>query len=490
MSTSPVTAAPTRITRDTKIVATLGPASSSPEVLERLLRAGVNVVRLNFSHGSAQDHLDRAKLVREISQKVGKEVAIMADLQGPKIRVGKFAEGKVQLEIGAPFVLDASRVEPGDIHGVGLDYKELPRDVKPGDVLLLNDGLMVLTVQKVLGEAIHTIVKIGGELSNNKGINRQGGGLSAPALTAKDMDDIKTAMALQADYVAVSFPKNATDMEMARQLCGVAGLAQRHKPGLIAKIERVEAIQPGVLESILDASDGIMVARGDLAVEVGNAAVPALQKRMIKLALAKDKVVITATQMMESMIQNPVPTRAEVSDVANAVLDGTDAVMLSAETASGKYPVETVEAMASICLEAELAEHIELDGDFINKTFARIDQTIAMGALFTAHHLGCKAIIALTESGSTPLWMSRHKTHTPVYALTARLATQRKMALYRNVRPLLMDASNDRDTALSQAEAELKRRGLLRTGDVYAITCGEPMGHPGGTNMLKIVRVA
>jgi pyruvate kinase len=479
-----------RITRDTKIVATLGPASSSPEVLERLLRAGVNVVRLNFSHGTAQDHIDRAALVREISKKVGKEVAIMADLQGPKIRVGKFKDGKVQLEIGKPFVLDASRAEPGDINGVGLDYKELPRDVRAGDVLLLNDGLIVLTVDKVVGEAIHTKVKIGGELSNNKGINRQGGGLSAPALTAKDMDDIKTAMALQADYVAVSFPKNATDMEMARQLCGVAGQPHRHKPGLIAKIERVEAIQPGVLESILDASDGIMVARGDLAVEVGNAAVPALQKRMIKLALAKDKVVITATQMMESMIQNPVPTRAEVSDVANAVLDGTDAVMLSAETASGKYPVETVEAMASICLEAELAEHIELDGDFINKTFARIDQTIAMGALFTAHHLGCKAIIALTESGSTALWMSRHKTHTPVYALTAKLATQRRMALYRNVRPLLMDSSNDRDAALAQAEAELKRRGLLRAGDVYAITCGEPMGHPGGTNMLKIVRVA
>lgn len=253
----------TRITRDTKIVATLGPASSSPEVLERMLRAGVNVVRLNFSHGTAQDHIDRATLVREISKKVGKEVAIMADLQGPKIRVGKFAQGKVQLEIGAPFVLDASRTEPGDLGGVGLDYKELPRDVRPEDVLLLNDGLIVLIVQKVVGEAIHTTVKIGGELSNNKGINRQGGGLSAPALTAKDMDDIKTAMALLADYVAISFPKNATDMEMARQLCNVAGQAHKHRPGLIAKIERVEAIQPGVLESILQASDGIMVARGD-----------------------------------------------------------------------------------------------------------------------------------------------------------------------------------------------------------------------------------
>jgi pyruvate kinase len=310
--------------RATKIVATLGPASSDPALLEAMIRAGVNVVRLNFSHGKAQDHVDRARLVREASQRAGREVAIMADLQGPKIRVGKFVEGKVMLEPGAAFVLDASRTELGDIHGVGLDYKELPRDVKAGDVLLLNDGLIVLTVNAVKGEQVQTTVKLGGELSNNKGINKQGGGLTAPALTAKDMDDIKTAMSFQADYVAVSFPKNATDMEMARQLCNVAGAEYGHKTGLIAKIERAEAIPH--LEAILKASDGIMVARGDLAVEVGNAAVPALQKRMIKLAKVHDKVVITATQMMESMITNPVPTRAEVSDVANAVLDGTDAV--------------------------------------------------------------------------------------------------------------------------------------------------------------------
>ena len=307
------------MTRATKIVATLGPASNTPAMLEALLQAGVNVVRLNFSHGKAQDHIDLAALVREAAIRVGVEVAIMADLQGPKIRVGKFAEGKVQLVSGEKFVLDASRSEPGDIDGVGLDYKELPRDVKAGDVLLLNDGLIVLKVDRVIGEAVHTTVKLGGELSNNKGINKQGGGLTAPALTAKDMEDIKTAMSFQADYVAVSFPKNATDMEMARQLCNVAAAQYKHKPGLIAKIERAEAIPN--LEEILRVSDGIMVARGDLAVEVGNAAVPALQKRMIKLARAQDKVVITATQMMESMILNPVPTRAEVSDVANAVLD-------------------------------------------------------------------------------------------------------------------------------------------------------------------------
>ena len=474
--------------RSTKIVATLGPASNTPEILEEMIRAGVNVVRLNFSHGTAQDHMDRALMVREAAKRAGREVAIMADLQGPKIRVGKFAQGKVMLESGQPFVLDASRTEMGDIHGVGLDYKELPRDVVAGDVLLLNDGLIVLTVDKVVGEQVHTTVKMGGELSNNKGINKKGGGLTAPALTAKDMDDIKTAMSFQADFLAVSFPKNATDMEMARQLANVAAAQYKHKPGLIAKIERAEAIPR--LEEILRASDGIMVARGDLAVEVGNATVPALQKRMIKMAREMDKVVITATQMMESMITNPVPTRAEVSDVANAVLDGTDAVMLSAETAAGKYPLETVIEMAQICLAAESAELVELDADFTGKTFSRIDQTIAMGALFTAHHLGAKAIVALTESGSTVLWMSRHRIHIPIYALTTQQSTQRKMALYRNVRPLLMDTSADRDTALAQAEAHLKSRGIMQAGDVYAITCGEPMGSPGGTNMLKICKVA
>ncbi len=439
--------------RATKIVATLGPASSDPQLLEAMIRAGVNVVRLNFSHGKAQDHIDRAATVRAAAQRAGREVAIMADLQGPKIRVGKFADGKVFLEPGAKFVLDASRTEPGDINGVGLDYKELPRDVKAADL-------------------------------NNKGINKQGGGLTAPALTAKDMEDIRTAMSFQADYVAVSFPKNATDMEMARQLCNVAAAEYRHKPGLIAKIERAEAIPH--LEAILRASDGIMVARGDLAVEVGNAAVPALQKKMIRMARDMDKVVITATQMMESMITNPVPTRAEVSDVANAVLDGTDAVMLSAETAAGRYPLETVEEMAKICAAAEAAEDHQLDADFTGQTFRRIDQSIAMGALFTAHHLGAKAIVAMTDSGATALWMSRHRIHIPIYALTPKVATQRKMAMYRNVRPLLMDTSADRDTALEQAEGHLKSRNIVQKGDVYAITCGEPMGAPGGTNMLKI----
>jgi len=473
--------------RATKIVATLGPASSSPEVLDRMIRAGVDVVRMNFSHGKAQDHIDRATLVREVARRAGREVAIMADLQGPKIRVGKFEGDKTLLEAGQKFILDGGCTELGTNERVGLDYKELPRDVKAGDVLLLNDGLLKLIVDAVRGDEVHTTVVVGGVLSNNKGINKAGGGLTAPALTGKDMEDIKTAMSFQCEYLAVSFPKTATDMEMARQLANVAGEPWRHKPQLIAKIERSEAIP--ALEGILKASDGIMVARGDLAIEVGNAAVPALQKRMIKMAREMDRVVITATQMMESMIVNPVPTRAEVSDVANAVLDGTDAVMLSAETAAGNYPVETIEMMASICVEAEAAEEIALDASFTNKQFARIDQSIAMGALFTAYHLGCKAILALTESGSTALWMSRHRIHVPIYGLTSQLTSQRRMALYRNVSPMLMPNFADRDEALAKAEALLVESGVLSVGDTYAITCGEPMGHPGGTNMLKVCRV-
>ena len=474
--------------RATKIVSTLGPASSEPALLEQMIRAGVNVVRLNFSHGKAQDHIDRAQLVREAAQRAGCEVAIMADLQGPKIRVGKFADNKVLLVTGQSFVLDAARTELGDAQGVGLDYKELPQDVKACDVLVLNDGMIVMQVQAVKGPAVHCTVTQGGELSNNKGINKKGGGLTAPALTAKDMEDIKTAMSFRADYVAVSFPQNATDMEMARQLCNVAAAELGHKPHLIAKIERAEAIPN--LEEILRASDGIMVARGDLAIEVGNAAVPALQKRMIRMAHDMDKTVITATHMMESMIHNPMPTRAEVSDVANAVLDGSDAVMTSAETAAGKFPLETVVEMAAVCVAAEEAEEVELDADFLGKTFSRIDQSIAMGALFTAYHMGVKAIVALTESGSTALWMSRHKIHIPIYALTSREATQRKMTLYRNVTPLLMPTSNDRDTAMREAETSLKQKGILKSGDRYVITCGEPMGAPGGTNMLKICLVA
>ena len=474
--------------RATKIVATLGPASSSAEVLKKLMEAGVDVVRLNFSHGTAADHQARARLVREVSKAAGREVAIMADLQGPKIRVGKFENNKIILKAGEKFTLDAN-CTLGDQTKVGLDYKNLPNDVRVGDKLLLNDGLLVIRVEGVEGSCIHTIVELGGELSNNKGINRAGGGLTAPALTDKDKEDLKTAVALGADYIAISFPKNAEDMKIARGLADAASKEFGHKAKLIAKIERAEAVMPGVLEEILEVSDGIMVARGDLAVEVGNASVPALQKRMIRLAREANKVVITATQMMESMIQNPVPTRAEVSDVANAVLDGTDAVMLSAETASGQYPIETVLQMAAICLEAEKTEVHHLDADFFDQKFTRIDQSIAFGALFTAYHLGVKAIAALTDSGSTALWMSRHKIQVPIFAMTTKLASQRAMTLYRNVHPLHLDTSNDRDTALEQAEVRIKKLGVVAAGDAIVLTVGEPMGQVGGTNTLKIVNV-
>ncbi len=472
--------------RSTKIVATLGPASSDMNVLQRMIAAGVDVVRFNFSHGTAEDHLKRAQLVREVATACGREVAIMADLQGPKIRVGKFADGKVQLTPGRPFILDAS-AELGNAERVGLDYKDLPRDVKAGDVLLLNDGLIVLDVERVVGTAIHTMVRIGGVLSNNKGINKQGGGLTAPALTAKDVRDIETAMACGADYVAVSFVKNRTDVEMARQLATIAGEKHGVKPLIIAKIERAEAIP--MLKEILDATDGIMVARGDLAVEVGNAAVPALQKKMIKMARETNKLAITATQMMESMIVNAVPTRAEVSDVANAVLDGTDAVMLSAETAAGSYPVETVEAMVSIVKEADRSEEVELDSQFLHRTFARVDQSIAYGALFTAYHLRCAAICTLTESGSTTLWMSRQDVDVPIYALTPSVQTQRRLSLYRNVHPVFLPKTEDRDAALRLAEQILLKHGVVNRGDLIVLTIGEPMGQPGGTNTLKIVRV-
>jgi pyruvate kinase len=471
------------MSRHTKIVATLGPASSDPQVLERMIRAGVDVVRLNFSHGKAEDHVARANMVREAAARVGRPVGILADLQGPKIRVGKFADGKITLEKGYHFILDA-KCELGDLQRVGLDYKDLPKDVSAGNVLLLDDGRIVLDVVRVLGAEIFTTVRHGGELSNNKGINRQGGGLSAPALTAKDMDDIRTAASMGADYLAISFPKSAADMYMAKQLINAAG----GHALTIAKIERVEAV--AALEEIIDASDGVMVARGDLAVEVGDAAVPALQKRMIRMAREKNKLAITATQMMESMIVSPVPTRAEVSDVANAVLDGTDAVMLSAETAAGKYPVETIESMARICLEAEKSAEVTLEREFLNRVFTRIDQSIAMAAIWTAHHLKVKAIAALTESGSTALWMSRLNCGVPVYALTPVAAAQTKMCLYRAVFPLLMKQMHtDRDALLYDAEQLLIEAGVVENGDLIALTIGEPIGTPGGTNTLKIVRV-
>jgi pyruvate kinase len=441
------------------------------------------VVRFNFSHGTADDHRARAAGIRAAAAKVGRTVGILGDLQGPKIRVGKFEQGKVSLPAGSPFILDA-QCPLGNEERVGLDYKDLPKDVASGDVLLLDDGRLKLEVVAVRGHEIHTKVLVGGVLSNNKGINRQGGGLTAPALTAKDMDEIRTAAEIGVDFVAVSFPKNAADMTLARQLLRAAGSSAP----LIAKIERVEAVDN--MAEILDASDGVMVARGDLAVEVGDASVPALQKRMIRLARDKNKLTITATQMMESMIRSPIPTRAEVSDVANAVLDGTDAVMLSAETASGDYPVETVESMARICVEAERSAQVKLDREFLDRVFTRIDQSIAMAAIWTASHLRVKAIAALTQTGSTALWMSRLNCGVPIYALTPDDGVVGRMALYRGVCPLPMKQQHsDRDRLLAEAEQLLIDRGVAELGELIALTIGEPIGSTGGTNTLKIVRV-
>jgi pyruvate kinase len=470
--------------RTTKIVATLGPASSTPAVLNQLVAAGIDVVRLNFSHGTADDHRSRMENLRLAMSAHGRTVAVMADLQGPKIRVGKFAGGKVSLKPGQDFVL-AAKCELGDSGRVGLDYPELVDDVAVGDVLLLDDGRVVMDVVAVTIDEIHCTVRHGGELSNNKGINKQGGGLSAPALTAKDKEDIRTAASLKVDYVAVSFPKSGDDMRRARKLLTNAGSTAL----IIAKIERVEAIQN--LEDILDACDGVMVARGDLAVEVGDAAVPALQKRIIRKAREHNRFVITATQMMESMIHSPVPTRAEVSDVANAVLDGTDAVMLSAETAAGEYPVETVEAMARICLEAEKSDAVSLEKQFLDRVFTRIDQSIAMAALFAASHLHVKAIASLTESGSTALWMSRLNVGVPIYALTQDVRTRYKVCIFKGVYPVMMrQTGHNRDELLREAEEQLIRAGAVKPGDLIVLTIGEPIGTPGGTNTLKIVQVS
>ena len=472
----------------TKIVATLGPASDTVDIIAAMIEAGCDVFRLNFSHGTAEDHAGRAARVREAAARVGREVAIMGDLQGPKIRVGKFENGKAMLVAGEPFLLDAAldnKAPVSNSQQASLDYKELPQDVKSGDTLLLADGLIQLKVVKVVGDKVHTIIELGGELSNNKGINKMGGGLTAHALPAKDLDDIKIAVAIEVDYLAISFPKSANDMQTARTILTACG----GKAKLIAKIERAEAIVPQTLDEIIDASDGIMVARGDLAIEVGNAAVPALQKRMIKRARERNKLTITATQMMESMITAPVPTRAEVSDVANAVLDGTDAVMLSAESATGRYPVETIRTMTAIALAAERSQEYELDSDFIHQQFVRVDQAIAMAALFTAFHLKAKAIAALSQSGSTALWMSRHDSGVPIYALTPEVGSARRAALYRGVRPVVVPFDSDRETALLAAENALTSRGAAETGDLIVLSCGEPMGKSGGTNALKVVRV-
>lgn len=471
--------------RRTKIVATLGPATDTAEMMEKILIAGVDVVRLNFSHGTAQDQQNRVELVRKISAKINQEVAILADLQGPKIRIARFKDKKVELREGAEFCLDANLAkEVGDEKTVGIDYKELPQDVRAGDTLLLDDGRLVFKVKQVIEQKIICNVIVGGSLSNNKGINRLGGGLSAKALTEKDKEDIKTAVSLNVDYIAISFPRSAADVEEAKQLIAAAG----GKQDVIAKIERAEAVN--ALDEIIIASSGAMVARGDLGVEIGDAELPRVQKQIIHQCRSQDKVVITATQMMESMIENAIPTRAEVFDVANAVIDGTDAVMLSAETATGKHPDKVVEAMARICFGAEKQKSTQISGHRVECRFKRADEAIAMATMYTANHLNIAGILALTESGSTPLWMSRIRSGIPIFALCRTDVIRRKMKLFRGVYPLAFDVTKMERHVLNHAAVELvEKLGYIKQGELVILTKGDQMGVVGGANAMKILEV-
>ncbi|HUO82636.1 MAG TPA: pyruvate kinase [Gammaproteobacteria bacterium] len=472
--------------RRTKIVVTLGPATDDPAVLAEILRAGANVVRVNFSHGTADDVERRVALVRNVAAGLGRDVGILGDLRGPKIRTRRFADGSIELSRGDRFVLDVSLGEDaGTAAGVGVTYPQLAQDVSAGDTLLLDDGHIVLDVEAVEGPRVICRVTAGGRLSNAKGINRQGGGLSAAALTEKDREDIRTAAALELDYLAVSFPREAADIELARRLFREVGGEGR----IVAKIERAEAVQN--IESIIDASDVIMVARGDLGVEVGYAELTGLQKRIIRLTRTHNRIVITATQMMESMVNSPIPTRAEVSDVANAVMDGSDAVMLSGETAIGRYPVKAVEAMAEVCRGAE-KHHLPRgrSSHRMDDSFRYIDEAIAMAVMYTANHLNVSAIIALTESGSTALWMSRIRSDIPIFAFTRHEATRRRVTLYRGVYPVPFDIVHTEAQLVYQAVFDqLLDLELVNVGDLVVFTKGDLKGVAGGTNAMKILKV-
>jgi len=473
--------------RRTKIVATLGPATDDVDVLFEMCRAGLDVARINFSHGKAQDHLRRIELLREASVRAGRYVAILGDLAGPKIRIESFVDGAVQLVDGQSFALDtALDKNAGNSREVGVAYKELVADVAAGDTLLLNDGLIVLQVVAVSGTRIETRVTAGGELSNRKGLNRKGGGISAPALTDKDREDIRFAAANNIDYLALSFVRDASDVIQARELVRAAGGAFTR---IVAKIERHEAVVQ--LAGIVEAADVIMVARGDLGVEMGHAALTGLQKTIIQETRRRSRVVITATQMMESMIQNPVPTRAEVSDVANAVLDGTDAVMLSAETAAGKYPVKAVAAMAEVIQGAE-TYHLSQNRSHErhDMRFTQSEEAIAHAVMYTANHLDVRAIVALTESGATTLWMSRLRSDIPIYAFTRHEGTRRRVTLYRGVYPVSFDVQPDDNVPLPQRVFDmLLDLRIVDEGDQIILTKGELSGVQGGTNSMQILRV-
>ena len=471
--------------RRTKIVATLGPGSSSSEVILEMIRAGVDVFRLNFSHGSHEEQKHRVDLIRECSESTGRIVGILADLQGPKIRTHKFKDGVVQLIRGETFILDAALGKnEGTQERVGLAYKNLPKDVKKGDTLLLDDGRVELEVSEVVGDEVRCTVIYSCVLSNNKGINLKGGGLSAPALTDKDKEDLVAAVAMDVDYVALSFARTAADVNQCRELV----VAEGSDAGIVTKVERAEAIEN--IDEIVEASDVIMVARGDLGVEMGDAELPALQKSLIKKARAMNRVVITATQMMESMIDSPIPTRAEVFDVANSVLDGTDAVMLSGETAVGRYPAKTVQAMGRICEHAELQRVAMTSDHRVDLVFGRVDEAIAMATMYTANHLKMNAIASMTESGATVLWMSRISSGIPIYALTPRLRTLSRVTLYRGVYPLRADFTNlpAEDVTIGVVEL-MKSKGIVESGDRIVLTRGDMLGDQGGSNIMKIVSV-
>jgi pyruvate kinase len=473
--------------RRTKIVATLGPATDDLDVLVEMCHAGLDVARINFSHGTQQDHLRRLELLREAMRRTGRYVAVLGDLSGPKIRIESFVAGAAQLVEGQAFALDtALDKKSGNEREVGVAYKELVADVAAGDTLLLNDGLIVLEVLAVQGTRIETRVVAGGELSNRKGLNRKGGGISAPALTDKDREDIVFAAAQHIDYVALSFVRDAEDLHQARALLRAAG---GNFTRLVAKIERHEAVAQ--LGGIIDATDVVMVARGDLGVEMGHAALTGLQKTIIHETRMRNRITITATQMMESMIQNPVPTRAEVSDVANAVLDGTDAVMLSAETATGKYPVKAVAAMAEVIQGAEtyhLSQSRPRERSDI--TFTQTEEAIAHAVMYTANHLNVRAIVALTESGATTLWMSRLRSDIPIYAFTRHEGTRRRVTLYRGVYPVSFDVQPNDDVPLAQRVFDmLLDLRIVDEGDQVILTKGDLSGVQGGTNSMQILRV-
>ncbi|GHD46406.1 pyruvate kinase [Marinobacter persicus] len=475
--------------RRTKIVATLGPATDSPDMLENVIAAGVDVTRLNFSHGSAEEHMERARRVRETAARQGRFVALLADLQGPKLRIARFANNKINLTRGQSFVLDASMdKDAGTEERVGIDYENLINDVSPGDVLVLDDGRIEMEVTGVDDHSITSRVLIGGPLSNNKGLNKRGGGLSANALTDKDKRDIVTAARLGADYVAVSFVRTADDMHTARQLLREAG----SEAGLVAKIERAELAHDNeALDDVIRASDAVMVARGDLAVEIGDAELVAVQKHIIARARVLNRAVITATQMMESMITNPMPTRAEVSDVANAVMDYTDAVMLSAETAVGDYPREAVEAMVRICVGAERHPSMHQSKHRIHQDMVQVDEAIALSAMYAANHLqGVSAIICLTETGSTPRLMSRIKSSLPIFAYSRNHTTQHRVVLYRGVQTIPFDTATLANEQVNTLAVEkLREQGVVQDGDLVIITKGDYANAQGGTNSMKIVRV-